>query len=83
MGSDRGSLVSWEALECFPSTLTLLTLAWKEAFPSIFQEGWEWEWKSLWDTAADSTGISCPGGQDAEELGKGKMDLGWGGAAMT
>lgn len=32
MGSDRGSLVSWEASECFPSTLTLLTLAWERSF---------------------------------------------------
>lgn len=55
----------------------------KKLFPGIFQEGWEWEWKSVWDTAADSTGISCAGGQGAEERGNGKRELGWGGAEMT
>lgn len=37
----------------------------------------------MWVTAAGSTGVSCAGGQGAEELGKGKLDLGWGKAGMT
>lgn len=42
---------------CGPADTTLG----KETLPRIFQEGWEWEWTSVVDTAAGPAGVRGAG----------------------